>query len=891
VSRASGLVTAAFGLVAIVSAGETGRIAGRVTEKGTQQPLVQASIVILGYPLGAATDPAGRFSILNIPPGVYSVEASMVGYRSVQVDGVRVETDRTARVDFQLEPAAIAMPKVVVRAERPLVTKEMVAARYAVHAKDIAFLPGDALTEVALLAPGVARTDSQFHVRGGRATEVDYLIDGVSVVDPLDGGLGIELSRGVADEVIFLPGGFSAEYGRAMSGVINMITVNPKPRFGAGARLKSEKPMPFYYDFGYTDQGIQVHLPLLTNLRLLGNVGATTTEDWDPRLFKLPHKSRADYSLYGKALADITGSLKLALSGVAFRTQFDRYKSDWRLILDNYRSDLRHGFLGVARLTYMPGPTAFATLTLSRLATDNTFGTRKPGPLPLPRDITFLDTSDYSVPVMDINNPWGCPYERYWQFYTRGTYEEFRQSFNRTTTVKFTSNNQLHPSHQLAFGVGADLYSVQSSWVRWPAWNPVIDTYHFTPQNISWYLQDKMEYEDLYADVGLRYDQFRPNASYKQDVNDPNPAAPRIPARPKSQLSPRLGASFRITNWLFARANYGYYFQVPLFSMLYDNTVNPVTYRTRYGGTPLVVGNPDLAPERTQSYELGLQGEVLKGLALTTNLWRKDVFGLVGTRTVPALPQAYVTYFNVDYARLTGAEFILDVRRQRLGAKLSYTLSFARGTSSYANEAYYEFILQGDTAPMVEYTLDFDQRNRFFAQIDLLVPKEPFPVQWLDRLLDSTAVHLIGYLGNGFPYSPPGGKGDPATWNTRLKPWRSNVDAVITKGLSWAGVNLNVVIEVLNVLDIRDIMNVYATTGTANDDGIRVDFSDFYRPQELAMRFGDAGYDPRRDYNKDGYITQFEDYRATDLYHRATVDWVNNYGPPRRARLGLELAW
>jgi outer membrane receptor protein involved in Fe transport len=305
----------------------------------------------------------------------------------------------------------------------------------------------------------------------------------------------------------------------------------------------------------------------------------------------------------------------------------------------------------------------------------------------------------------------------------------------------------------------------------------------------------------------------------------------------------------------------------------------------------LVVGNPDLKPERTQSYEVGFQGEVARSLLLTTNLWRKDVYDLIGTREVPALPHRYVTYFNVDYARLTGTDLIIDVRQTWFALRVSYTLSFARGTSSYANQAYYEFIQQGDTAPQVEYALDFDQRNRFFLQLDAVVP--PRLTRWrpLDFLLDSIGVHLLGYLGNGFPYSPPGGKGDPQTWNTELKPWRSNVDASLSKGFRLGPVRLDLVVEVLNVLDIRDVMNVYPATGLPDDDGVLVDYTDFYRTAAQAMRFGDADYDPRRDYNHDGYINQYEDYMSTYLYHRATIDWVNNYGPPRRARLGVELAF
>jgi len=861
-------------LDAVCFGAETGRIIGRVIDKQTLEPLSAVNITVIGAQTGAATDKNGFYTIVNLLSGVYAIEASFVGYRTLRVTDVTVEPDRATTVDFWLEQTKIEMPGVVVRAERPIVSKELVAPRYAFKPREAVYLPGDGLLQMALLAPGIAKTESTFHIRGGRAQEVDYSIDGISVIDPIDGEPGIEPARGVADEVVFLPGGFSAEYGRAMSGVIEIYTVNPKPVFAAAWRLKSEKPMPFYYDFGYNEQEISFHLPVLPALRFFGSVDLLTVADWDPRLFLLPHKSRASYSLYGKLLYDPGARIRATLSFIRFRTQFDRYHHQWALILDDYRSDLRHGNLLVTKMTYMPNANTFYTLNAAYFGTDKTYGARVTGPMQLYQDIRFRDTAEYLTPQMDINNPWGCPFENYWFFYTRGTCEEFRRQDVGDLVLKLGAHHQFTSHHQLIAGTTLDHYQIHTNWIRWPAWKPVIDTYRFRPSLLGFYFQDKVDYEGLYADLGLRYDRFDPDTTSS-----------------KGQFSPRLGASFQITDWLFLRANYGHYFQLPLFSQLYDNTVNPIKHRTVYGEQLLVVGNPDLNPEKTIAYELGLQGEIGKNLGLTANLWRKDVYGLVGTRVVSELPQRYVTYFNIDYAKLTGLELVLDSRHQWLSARFGYNLSWAKGTSSYASEAYYEFIQIGDTAPMVEYYLDFDQRNRLFTSIDIVLPQALTRSRLVNTILDSLSIHLLGYLGNGFPYSPPGGKGDPQTWNTRLKPWRSNLDAVLNKSLRIARLRLDVIIEVLNLLDIREIMDIYPATGKPNDDGALIGFDQFYRPEPQRVRFGDPDYHPSRDKNHDGYITQFEEYHSTLLYHQATIGWVNNYGPPRRARLGLQLDW
>ncbi len=882
----------AFLSPAVLLAGETGKIVGRVVDQRTGDPLVAANVIVSGVELGAATDDVGRYIILNVPVGRHAVEASMLGYRTMRVTDVHVEADRTAGVDFRLEETAITMPKVVVRAERPMVSKEMVAARYAVQSEDIMVMPGHRLSEVVFFTPAVARTESTFHVRGGRSTEVDYLIDGVSVVDPLDGEFGVELSRGVADEVVFMPGGFSAEYGRVMSGVLNMITVSPRPRFSAEYRLRSEEPMPEYYDFGYTDQGAQVHLPVARGLRLVLDGSVSTTDDWDPRLFVLPHKSGSDYSLYGKMLCDFSGALRLSVSGAVSRSQFDRYKSEWQLRLDEYRSDLRHGNLAVGRLTWMPNSRSFYTAGVSRFHTDKTLGIREPGPVDMLTDFRFRDSSEYEVPGMDMNNPWGTPYESYWYFYTFGNYEEFRTTSSDIWAVKLTGDNQVADAHQVSVGANGDFYTIGSDWTRWPAFNPVRDSYRFGPASQAVYVQDKIEYEGLFANLGLRFDRFDP-AVAMPETTGAVPPEDSISVPAKWQVSPRLGASFRITEWLFARANYGHYFQVPLFSALYDNSVDPVRYRTMYGDSiDLVVGNPNLRPERTQSYEVGLQGEVASGLLVTANLWRKDVRDLVGTRTVLALPRRYVTYENVDFAKLTGLELIFEVRSEWFATKLSYTYSQAIGTSSHANEAYEEFLRQGDTiVPAVEYVLDFDQPHRAFLQVDARTPEEPTGSSWLDAMLGDAALHLLGYVGTGFPYTLPEEKLDPRTWNTQQGPVRSNVDAVVTKGLSLGRLDVELVAEVLNVLDIRDILYVYPSSGEPDAKYPVPQYYDFQRQGGLVIRFGDPDYDSRRDFNHDGYLDQYEEYRSTWFYHRATIDWVNNYGPPRRARFGFRIRW
>ena len=85
----------------IIFAGTTGKLAGRVIDKETGEPLPFVNVLIQGTNYGAATDLDGNFVILNIPPKTYSVKAQYIGYQAMVVNNVRISIDQTTNVDFE----------------------------------------------------------------------------------------------------------------------------------------------------------------------------------------------------------------------------------------------------------------------------------------------------------------------------------------------------------------------------------------------------------------------------------------------------------------------------------------------------------------------------------------------------------------------------------------------------------------------------------------------------------------------------------------------------------------------------------------------------------------------------------------------------------------------
>ena len=163
-----------------------GKISGRVTEKDNNEPIPYANVIIEGTTLGAATDNDGNYVILNVPPGLHKVTASIIGFQKVTVQDVRVNVDFTTRLDFKLKPSAVDLPAVVIQGERnPLIRQDLTNPTVAITSESIQELPVDQITDVIKLQAGVVTgDDGTLHVRGGYGNEIAYSLNGVSVNDP-----------------------------------------------------------------------------------------------------------------------------------------------------------------------------------------------------------------------------------------------------------------------------------------------------------------------------------------------------------------------------------------------------------------------------------------------------------------------------------------------------------------------------------------------------------------------------------------------------------------------------------------------------------------------------------------------------------------------------------
>jgi len=241
-----------------VLAGTTGKIVGKVTDAKTGEGLPGANVTLVGTRMGAATDLDGSFVIINIPVGTYAVQASMIGYNTVTSTGVRSIQDLTTRQDFKLQMGVIGVKGIEIKAVRPLVETSKTTTTRITTTREIEAMPVARPQDVVAVTAGAVGSGNNINIRGGRRDEVSYLVDGLSINDANVGGAGLNINKLAIQEVMVQTGGFSAEYGEALSGIVNVVTKEGGDKFTGILRMTSDQilgPWSNHYNLYETSVG------------------------------------------------------------------------------------------------------------------------------------------------------------------------------------------------------------------------------------------------------------------------------------------------------------------------------------------------------------------------------------------------------------------------------------------------------------------------------------------------------------------------------------------------------------------------------------------------------------------------------------------------------------
>ncbi|MBU2505447.1 MAG: TonB-dependent receptor [Bacteroidetes bacterium] len=839
-------IIAFFCIIVSVHAGTTGKIAGQVFDVTNGEPLVGANILIVGTNKGAATDIDGNYFILNLPPGNYSVKVSMLSYASVSINNVRVSVDQTTNLDFQLTEEALNLQDVVVTASTPIVRRDLTSTEAKVSGDDISMMPLEDIQSVINLQAGVV----DGHFRGGRSNEVKYLVDGVSVNDAYSGGFSLQVEINSLEEVQVLTGTFNAEYGEALSGVVNQVTKIADDKltgdfsFYGGDYVSSNSklfeninhisPMGIYNMQGNVSGPVPGFEKLL-KFFLSGRYVYSDGYLYGKRIFKpsdssdfsandpadwyigstgngryVPMNNNHRYTLQGKLSLNVGGGKGIVLSGMYQDQKSRDYNHAYKLNPDGDYQRLQNSYLGILSYTHVISNSAFIDFALSAFRTNNNQYVFEE-----PLDTNYVNPDRKK----DVSGS---------AFLSGGT-ENWNFNHSTTTyTAKTDLTWQINQIHQIKTG-----YEFQYHNLDYEDFQIVVDAstdykpalpipgafnyniYSTNPYQFAIYLQDKIELDYLVVNVGVRFDYFQPDGEYLEDPNKVNlldnlqppfPDSMMNTAQSKYQFSPRIGISYPITDKGAIHISYGHFFQVPPFEYLYQNPNFRIPLTGDFPGTiGKTIGNADLKPQQTIMYEIGLQQAITDDFGITATAYYKDIRNLLSTEIfIKNEFKKFSKLINRDYGAVKGITLTFEKPfRNGLGATLDYTFQIAKGNASDPNDAFNK----AQANPPIESNkqlvpLDWDRRHSLNMTLTLGDPE--------DYILSG-----IGRVGSGFPYTPSLQNQRTGLENSDNKPAVFNIDIYFTKYVMLFGTRLSLFAKIYNLLDTQNEQDVFGDTGRA----------------------------------------------------------------------------
>ena len=555
--------------VVLLTAGQTGKIAGRVTDSGSGEPLVGCNVLISGTSSGAATDANGEYFIINLTPGSYVVEFSMIGYASYTSEGVNVNIDVTTPVDAALTTEAVELAGVSVTAERPAIENTLTSSKQIVSGDMMAAMAVTDVNDVVKTLPGVTEFRGELHIRGGRSGEEMYLVDGASVTNAVMGGQAIPVNPSMVGELQLITGTFNAEYGQAMSGLFNTVLRVPTPGFHASLGFRTSLHQGhFTADKGdFQGKNVYAEAEIMSVVDATGNYTTAvegtdytkggygekkTIMDFsagfgadpfgayfslrtldDPG--RLPGLAKDLMSMQAKVNYQLGGNLKLSAETMIltrnsfYDATYDSERMDagmdvwqWVMALDQYpRTEENTTQFGITA-NYVMSPSTNINVRLDMMMRTQEDGAKSSDG----KFVDFVDNKQVTANSM-YNGAEGPNHTKVMEhgaaanawYSLENVYGHYFKSEETTTTIGVHATNQYNNRHLLKAGFDYRMFNIDRSghdvWygrtLGFTEENPRLQQNSFgdaKPTEIAAYVQDQMEFNDMILNLGLRFDGF-----------------------------------------------------------------------------------------------------------------------------------------------------------------------------------------------------------------------------------------------------------------------------------------------------------------------------------------------------------------------------------------------
>ena len=843
----------------------SGKLTGIIKDE-KDQPLVGANVLVEGTNLGAASDFEGRFVILNLRAGTYTIKVRFIGYKTYVVENLRISADQTKIINISMQPEVITGEEVVVVAKKPLVEFNQTSSVSSINKDDIKSLPVQSLNEIVNLQAGVI----DGHFRGGRIGEVQYQIDGVTINNPYNNSSILEIDKSMIEEVQVISGTFDAKYGQAMSGVVNAVLKTGNDRFEFSGEM-------YFGDFFSTDKkrypnndsfspfGIQNY-----QLSLSGPTGLPQTTFFinarrylnDGWMFGRRMFTPYDKNNFEKKIFNPTGDNKIlpmnssyewngqakitnqSIKNIQFNYQLTfnnakrkYYNHEFRLnpngIPTNFTTSFSHGLtvthtlseLMFYKINFRQNYFRYESFVFEDLLDSNYLKAGQPK-----SDANYMDGA--VVQGVDLG--------RFRQETNAGIIKcDFTWQMDKSNLVESGFEAQ---SSKITFGPpgffvttnidGVEVLQPRYQFPRLPG----MKTYY--PKQFAFYLQDRLELGDLILRGGLRFEYFDAASKIPNDLQNPAnsidgaPESKLISTTKKVAIAPRIGFSFPLTTSASIYFSYGHFYQLPGLSLLYNNSDYSLLDQLQAGGISYgVMGNPDLKPELTIQYEFGLKQALSEYFGLQFAFFFKDIRNLLGVEFISTYTAAeYARFTNVDFGSVYGTTLTLFQRNfYNLSASIDYTLQFAQGNSSDPRETANRAAAGEDARPR-DIPFSWDQRHTLNLSA----------VYSVDNNYSFSAI--LRY-GSGQPYTPEIGSGFGATQETNSgrKNGFALLDLRFEKYFDFSFMNFSIFARVINLLN-TNFVNGFVFNSTGSPDytltpsanrAILYDPSRFYEPRRI----------------------------------------------------------
>mgnify|MGYP000052939725 FL=1 len=903
----------------LLMAQSTGTIMGHVKDAKTGEGLPGVNVIVKGTYYGTASGLNGDYRIQNISQGSYDIEISMIGYKVILKTGVDVLDGESVNLDFSLVETVLSFGEdVVVMGKKPLFDVNETSSMVRVRREDIENKVVSSVNDILSDQIGVTTQDNEIHIRGGRIDETMFVVDGFSVKDPLSGYSGnLFINVDAIEELEIITGGYNAEYGQAMSGIVNIKLKEGRDHYEGAVKYASDRFQADHFssdriefNLGGPDLFLET-LPRLLGTELPGNFSfflsgfgkmydgnlpvasklyphrnwsssLISEEKADELMDALAQRENNDWHFLYKMTWALTPKKKLSLSydvsmninqgyymPRAFASTYFPYR--YKNILDNYNTITRDTRLLNMHWTHTLSNRSFYEVTFGKFMTMEHSAVQ---------DLLWTDYQErldlepinYNIDDTDQDGNIHVTYGD--EFYDTGFAPEWYDLSSENTRMDLDWVYHTLSQHKLKMGFEHTITNIQvldidEPWSGSSGFGANYDSYKAKTYFGAFYFQDRIIFEGMTLNLGVRTDYWIPGRYVEDAINDTSniiitddardifeketfdfPWAGE-PFKMKARLSPRFGISHPITNNDVLYFYYGHFSQLPTFQYVYAkiNSKSQSTYQ--------VFGNPNLNPKTTVQYELGVKHRFSEDQVLELKAYWKDMFDYETSQTIrPSNPKfahlSFNMYFNADYARARGVEAILKSRLwQNWYVDVNFNYSIITGKSSSPLDNLLVQAGQLSEKPLGENFMSWDRPLHFFTNLSYNHPKNwgasaRFEYESGRRYTRSIIQDTV--LINERPYFDGPREDDRPFAYLSLDP-KKNIDLKIYKTIYVSRFKIKTYFEIENLLnaEIPRRINPYTGRGynpgeiygyhLANSPNPNLDPSRFNRPRSMELGF------------------------------------------------------